>query len=678
MINFKRVFILFIIWVLLYPYSVHSITNNTTPDQKYIDGEILIKIKGESKINLLNYRLGINIDKVIERLKSDSQIQYVEPNYIYRSAFVPDDTYFTNQWGLANIKAPEAWDIETGEPNIVMAVLDSGVDLDHPDLVNNIWINQDEIAGNGIDDDNNGYIDDYNGWDFIDNNYDSSPQFSDSWTLAAIHHGTAIAGVALATGNNAQGIAGVSWSGKIMSVRVLDSQGVGDTLSVAQGIDYAVANGANIINLSFVGDSNSQSLTDAINRANNAGAIVVAAAGNENVNLNENPRYPVCNENVIGVAASDQSDIKASFSNFGSNCIDVTAPGIDIYTTVVYEPAQNLNQYYSGGWYGTSMASPYVAGVFLILKSYYPNLSSQEIIQTLLQKADNIDEINASYINHLGAGLINVYQCLSTNPIEILIPKNVLVGPAQNMKPEVKILDKDGNELTKFYAYAESFKGGVKIASGDIDGDSEDEIITGTGTGGGPQVRVFEKDGTVISSFFAYGTNFRGGVNVAAGDLDGDGIAEIITGTGTGGGPQVRIFDKKGQARFTPGFFAYGTNFRGGVNVAAGDLDGDGIAEIITGTGTGGGPQVRIFDKNGQARFTPGFFAYDKNFKGGVNVSTGDVDADKKDEIITGTVTGTPHVRILDYNGNKKYQFFAYETGFRGGVFVNTIQGEQE
>jgi len=728
MLRLKYLYTFFIIFILicLVPLMCKARVNYEKIINPYAkSGEILIKLKNNTKIYKFSNLSNIGIASSVKKWINSDLVDYVEPNYIYRSALLPNDPYFSSQWALTKIKAPEVWDIETGEPIVTVAILDSGVDLDHPDLVNNIWKNEDEIPGNGIDDDNNGYIDDYYGWNFIDKNNDPNPQFSGSWTLEAINHGTAIAGVALANGNNNQGIAGVNWSSKIMAIRVLDSQGVGDTLSVAQGIDYAVANGANVINLSFVGDSNSQTLTDAINRAHDAGVIVVAAAGNEGIDLNQTPRYPVCNENVIGVAATDKSDQKASFSNYGSKCIDISAPGIDIFTALVYEPAQSLNEYYGGGWYGTSVAAPYVVGTISLIKSYHADLSNNEIIETLLINSDKIDNINQNYINQLGYGRLNIYQCLAGPPVEIIIPKDIIVSPGAGKEPQVKIVDREGIELSSFYAYAKNFEGGVKITGGDINGDKIDEIITGPGPGGGPQVRIFKQDGQVINSFFvydskfhgginvaagdingdkideiitgpgpggspqvrifdhdgklinsffAYGVNFKGGVSVATGDLDNDGSEEIITGPGPGGGPQVRIFDKNGKAKFNPGFFAYASTFRNGVSVATGDLDGDGTLEIITGAGPGGGPQVRIFDKNGKAKFNPGFFAYDKNFRGGVSVSAGDIDADNKDEVITGAGPGGgPHVRILDLNGNKKYQFFAFEKSFHGGIFVNSI-----
>ena len=173
----------------------------------------------------------------------------------------------------------------------------------------------------------------------------------------------------------------------------------------------------------------------------------------------------------------------------------------------------------------------------------------------------------------------------------------------------------------------------MNISVGDLESDGTVEIVTGTEDGGGPQIRIFNANGVLIHpGFFAYDTAFRGGVNVAIGDLNNDGWYEIIAGAGVGGGPHVRVFNKDGKV-INPGFFAYDPSFRGGVNVAVGDLDGDHDDEIITGPGDGGGPQIRVFSKEGLL-LNPGFFAYDESGRNGVEVSAGDLDGDGRDEII--------------------------------------------
>jgi hypothetical protein len=244
-----------------------------------------------------------------------------------------------------------------------------------------------------------------------------------------------------------------------------------------------------------------------------------------------------------------------------------------------------------------------------------------------------------------------------------------------------------GNQLTElahgFFAYDPFFPGGVNVAAGDVDGDGISEVITGAGPDGGPHVRFWSyKNGQLVEladhGFFAYDPFFPGGVNVAAGDVNGDGIVDVVTGAGPGGGPHVRVWNFAG-GQFTTlgvhGFFAYDPAFPGGVNVAAGDVDGDGIAEIVTGAGPSGGPHVRVWNLVGDAFVERvGFFAYDPAFPGGVHVGMADVDGDGVAEILTGAGPGGgPHVRIWRVTGHavaEVFGFFAYDPFFPGGVFV--------
>jgi subtilisin family serine protease len=223
-----------------------------------------------------------------------------------------------------DIDAPEAWDITTGNSNVVVAVLDSGVDYNHPDLINNMWTNPGEIAGNGLDDDNNGMIDDVRGWDFVDD--DNDPMDSDD-------HGTHVAGTIAAEGNNGNGITGVVWTAQIMPLRFLNAFGSGSVADAIEAIDYAIENGANIVNASYGSYTSSTAERDAIVRARDAGILFVAAAGNDNWNNDSATKhYPSGYDlaNIIAVAATDESDARASFSNYGVTSVDVAAPGTSI------------------------------------------------------------------------------------------------------------------------------------------------------------------------------------------------------------------------------------------------------------------------------------------------------------------------------------------------------------
>lgn len=237
--------------------------------------------------------------------------------------------------------------------------------------------------------------------------------------------------------------------------------------------------------------------------------------------------------------------------------------------------------------------------------------------------------------------------------------------------PEVKLYE--GSEpIESFNAYDPQFAGGVQIVMSDFGNDGIDELVTAPGVGGGPHVRVLRADGSEIDSFLAYDALMRAGVNVAVGDLDGDGKKEIITAPRQGGAPHVRIFTREGLPIFTPGFMAYDENFRGGVSVAVADVNGDGLDEIITGAGKGGGPQVRVFDRYGEPLFS--FFAFHGDFRGGINVATAALGQDKSNAIIAAVLGGDqPLVKVFSISTGLRTvsQFLAFGKNFIGGVGVS-------
>ncbi|TAN58643.1 hypothetical protein EPN15_00440 [Patescibacteria group bacterium] len=234
----------------------------------------------------------------------------------------------------------------------------------------------------------------------------------------------------------------------------------------------------------------------------------------------------------------------------------------------------------------------------------------------------------------------------------------------------VKIIDDGGQKIRQFKSLDTDELDGASIATGDLGGDGVEEIVVGANPGGEPSIQLFRQDGSLIRSFSAYGKNFRGGVNVAVGDVNGDGIDEIVTAPSTGGTPQIRIFDGFGKVIFTLGFLAYSENFRGGVNVAAGDVNGDGIDEIITAPVKSGGPQVRIFNRYGEE--TGFFWAYENDFKGGVSIYSAEVDGVSGDEIITGRQSdGNSEIKIFTRGRDLIKKFHAYSKNFKGGVNVS-------
>ena len=262
---------------------------------------------------------------------------------------------------------------------------------------------------------------------------------------------------------------------------------------------------------------------------------------------------------------------------------------------------------------------------------------------------------------------ISLYFCYAVIlfiGIIFLFPRNSWA--ANNLTPEVKIFTEE-KQIISFYGFEAGFRGGVRVAAGDTDGDGADEIIVAAGYGGGPNIQIFESDGTKLISFMAYDINFRQGVKVAACDTNMDGRAEIITGPGSGG-PQVRVFSADGRPLLN--FMAYDSAFRGGVNVACGDVFGDSRPEIITGPGFGGGPQVRVFNTSGQS-VNSDIWPFKFKHQGGVNVAVGNFTGDEKNEIaVTVQKLGKPIVEVYDNQKNKLSGFYAFDGRFHGGVNI--------
>lgn len=251
----------------------------------------------------------------------------------------------------------------------------------------------------------------------------------------------------------------------------------------------------------------------------------------------------------------------------------------------------------------------------------------------------------------------------------------IVVGADAGSPPLVRLIDPNTQaERTQFLAFDGGFFGGVRVAVADVTGDRHPDLVAAAGPSGGPIIQVYDgQSGGIVSTFWAFGPSFTGGVNIAAADLDGDGKAEVIAGAGGGGGPQVTVFDGlSGQPKAS--WFAYDEGFRNGVRVAAGDTDGDGRAEVVTGAGYGGGPDVRTFKVNpgtGAVQNVGAFWAFSSSFTGGVYVASGDTDGDGKAEIIAGAGPGGgPQVSVFKAGGVQVSAFFAYDSTFRGGVRV--------
>lgn len=333
---------------------------------------------------------GWNLESAAQRLARIPGVRYAEVDgLLIRDAAIANDPMIDSLWGLnqpsdIDIDAPQAWTVTTGRPETVVAVIDSGIDLSHPDLVGRIWVNPGEIPNNGQDDDRNGYADDYNGWNFYARNNDVRDLDG---------HGTHVAGTIAATANNRTGIAGVAPGVRVMPLKFFGPSNDGAISDAVAAIYYAVDKGAKVINASWGGAGYSRSLEDAIAYANSQGVVFVTAAGNASSNNDLRPTYPpsLALPNVVSVAAIDRDGNLASFSNYGVRTVDVAAPGVSILSTV---PGGRYETYT-----GTSMATPHVSGVVALLASRSPELSAAELVERVRASAKPLPGLNGKVIS---------------------------------------------------------------------------------------------------------------------------------------------------------------------------------------------------------------------------------------------------------------------------------------
>jgi len=427
--------------------------------------------------NIYSFYIPIDADilSIVEEYNSLDNVEYAEPNYIGHILGVPNDEFFPIQWGLENtgqivfgditgtsgddISATEAWDIETGSPDVVVAILDTGVDYTHPDLAANIWVNEDEIPDNSIDDDGNGYVDDYYGYDV--HNLDGDP-------IDDCGHGTHCAGIATGVGNNEIGIAGVAWNCKIMSVKLMSEEGGGSFKKIAEGMIYAADNGANVFSMSFGGSTDSKYWRNAINYSYDKGCVLVAACGNSG---NSKKLYPAGYDNVIAVSAINQDNErcdKEDWPDLGGSSygywVDVAAPGNLVYSTMPTffvwnnrffntNTGQNFTNNYDFS-YGTSMATPHVAGLAALLISQDPNLSQEEVKKIIRA---NVDPYTSEY--YMGTGRINAYKALTRYNSQPDIPETptgeTSGRPGREYSFTTSASDSDDDELYYFWDWGD-------------------------------------------------------------------------------------------------------------------------------------------------------------------------------------------------------------------------------
>jgi subtilisin family serine protease len=310
---------------------------------------------------------GVDSTMVQAQLARNPAVKFADPNAtVQTQGLIPNDPDFKLQWGLkdatnTSIDAPQAWAQTTGSSAIIVAVLDTGIDLTNPEFAGRLWTNPDTSGSDG-------YPGDVHGWNFVDGNADIQDDNG---------HGTHVSGILAATGNNGIGVAGVAWNAQLMPLKVLDANGDGNDAEIVSAIDFAVQHGARVINASWGGGPPSQAVANAISYAGSQGAVFVTAAGNNGTNIDNTPFYPASYHlpNEIAVAAVNQAGSLAGFSDFGARTVALAAPGVNIVSTV------------PGGYAfesGTSMAAPYVSGVVALVAGLYPSVTAARLVQQVL------------------------------------------------------------------------------------------------------------------------------------------------------------------------------------------------------------------------------------------------------------------------------------------------------
>jgi subtilisin family serine protease len=642
----------------------------------FVDGEVLLALNpGVQASTILNQvsanpnTLGIEYvafdvykvklkgngltQKAIQDFAPIAGVRYARQNGIHSPTATVNDTRYNEMWHLNNtgqagytpgkdIGAERGWEVGVGTGDTVIAVLDSGIQYDHPDLAANIW--HDPIT-NEI------------GYDFGDNDADPAPDYSlaNGSNEGELSHGTHVSGTVGAVGNNGLGVTGVAQMTRMMAVKI----GTGDMansndLIQMKGMQYAIDHGAKIVTMSYGSDATA--LAPAIDAMKAAGMIFVVAAGNDNIDADADlATNHFTQNNVVKVASSQGDDKRSYYSTYGKISVDLFAPGGDqttgdsagILSTFAFP--KNSYSYLQG----TSMATPVVSGSLVAFWDANPDLTYDEVLAKLYETVQPVPGFD-NFVRT--GGRLDFGALMETTPTK----NYIATGSGAGVAGEVKVYSQRGKLVNTIQPYDAGFTGGVRVATGDINGDGIPDIITAAGPGGGPHLKVFDaKTGTTFGGFFSADPSFSGGLNIATGDVNGDGRADIIVGTDTGGGPRVTVFSynlETGGFDNIADFFAYSLDFNKGVRVAAGDLDGDGKADIFTAPGTGGGPHVKVFsgaDLVAGSYLSPirSFFAGDPSDSRGLFISAGHVSSKTATDIIVSTgSTSSPTVRVYDGN----------------------------
>jgi len=623
-----------------------------------------------------------NIEKARAALARDKSFLFVEYESINRPLYEPNDPEYYLQWHHPVIQSPEAWDYIQGSSEIVVAITDTGTKWNHPDLADNIWINEAELpgitidwvnglilGGDGIDNDGNGYIDDIIGWDFVEANNNPYQAFPGNT------HGTHVAGCTGAVGDNNEGLTGVAMNVSLMICKGAPSNAPsGGVQHAYQQIQYAAQSGADIINCSWIGQGNGAYPNSVVNYATSLGSLVIAGAGNNGIEHTPgNAWFPSDADNAMSVAATDSDDNKAGFSDFGLP-IDIAAPGVNIRST--YYNSQGENSYQASS--GTSMASPVASGVAALVKTLHPDMDPLDLRDRLMMTADYIDDQNPAYAGLLGAGRVNAYKATMFDKIPELSIYNVTLqehegdgdgvpNPGEEINlilglyneiywmiaaditatlttdlPEVEILvsevsypNIDGGSIVfnthlpfKFSTPAELSELAIPFTLTIMANESSEF----------PFVKDFDFTATLSLQQANWPMEIVGSSTSSSAlvDIDGNGTKEIIFGDTQG---NLQVLD---QAKTSlPGFpVNLGSNLNSAVAVS--DLNNSGSSEIVANSQSG---MISCLDGTGEM-----LFQYEAGGQLRSNPMIVDINSDGNFEIVALTFTN-PQLIVLKHDG---------------------------
>ncbi|MFB6226544.1 MAG: S8 family serine peptidase [Candidatus Paceibacteria bacterium] len=618
----------------------------------------------------------------------------------HTSAKTPNDPQLSPvPWQYEKIGLPQAWDKTTGSEAVTVAVIDNGFDHFHPDLIDNVWKNKDEIANNGIDDDGNGYIDDVWGWSFVSEDYDNDGEISPKEEKGnksprpnifdlkdvsekTVHHGTAVAGLIGAQGDNGLAGSGVNWDVNLMNIKIANNAGSGKVGSFPKAVRYAINNGADIISFSLVGSMSGEDvedLKDVIDYAHKKDVAMFAAAGNKAKDLSKDPMYPVCadshleeSERIIGVSAVRRSRLVTRFTNTGSECIDITAPGVNLSSTVRYAPSFGLEEKYRGSWSGTSFAVPLVSGTAGLIKSIQPDWGPEKIYQAMFETVSNSDgHETETYKDLFGAGLLQADEAVEYAWERATADRDLpgLIGIGSRGRAYTsRFRDSESPIELPFYNPQEEKKIN-QIARG------ESRIVTLVGAGKDREINLYASStGWINVGEIDPGLKPDDKISdLVVGDINHDDREEVILSySGPDNKTRVKLFQQSSGLAVEKSFSReiqsldilnslkqdeliglfksdedYYVSFlnqrlveskRVNIDFKAqkldsGDIDGDKRIELVLSSYENNPPLLSYLERDGTIKRR--FYSYDPSYTGRYKTVVGDINSDEKDEIIT-------------------------------------------